>query len=395
MNILFLTSGPHVPSTRFRILQYLPYLHRLGQTCRVAHSRPAKYRSLPLLGNRLSDVPRAAFRLLDCLRIAAGRFDVVVIERELFSSRFVAIERLLRTIARSIVLDVDDALFVQHPAKFNTLLQIADAVIVGNQLLKQEVESRLTTLRGRTAAMPGRQQAAPAAPGPAASLRNRSAPTTTAEFCTVIPTGLDLARYRVRPLRQKRDASSLPIIGWTGMADNYRQLRPALGGLRRLAGQIPFRLLLIAERPPHPPELDLNGIDVEFVHWTEATEIADLWRIDVGIMPLLDNPWTRYKCGLKILQYMAVGAPAVASPVGVNKTIIEHGENGFLADSESEWTAALSRLLTDPALRERIGKAGRRTVQTDYSIEVLAPRLLEVLHAAARQTAPSPHPPPA
>jgi glycosyltransferase involved in cell wall biosynthesis len=111
--------------------------------------------------------------------------------------------------------------------------------------------------------------------------------------------------------------------------------------------------------------------------------VQDLSDLDIGIMPLPDSEWERGKCGLKALQYMALGIPTVASPVGVNREIIRHGQNGFLASSETEWRSALERLLDDAALRERMGAAGRTTVESGYSAAVQAPRVASILHAAA------------
>ena len=100
-------------------------------------------------------------------------------------------------------------------------------------------------------------------------------------------------------------------------------------------------------------------------------------------MPLEANEWTRYKCGLKVLQSMAIGIPAVASPVGVNREIVQHGENGFLASSEAEWTAHLARLLDDPSLRIRMGAAGRATVERKYSLAANLPTFEAALRGAA------------
>jgi glycosyltransferase involved in cell wall biosynthesis len=132
--------------------------------------------------------------------------------------------------------------------------------------------------------------------------------------------------------------------------------------------------------------LGLEGVNVRFVPWRERTEFKDLLAFDVGIMPLEDTAWSRYKCGLKILQYMAIGIPAVASPVGVNSDIIRTGENGFLPESSSDWVQILQHLTSHQELRLRIGAAGRRTVEQSYSVESQLPRLVEVLAEAVSRT---------
>ena len=105
-----------------------------------------------------------------------------------------------------------------------------------------------------------------------------------------------------------------------------------------------------------------------------------LYRIDIGIMPLPDAPWEKGKCGYKLIQYMACGLPVVASPVGVNTEIVAQGENGFLASGDSQWTEAINTLVADVALRQRLGRAGRRQVETTYCLQAQAPRLIEMLN---------------
>ena len=341
MQIAFLISGRQVPSSRYRVLQYVPALEALGHRCLVLPSRPPKYRGWNWLGNRLSEVPRFLFRLADLLRVARSAVDVVVVERELFSSRFSGLERCLHRGRAATVLDVDDALFVLHPRKFSRLLGNCDLVIAGNELLREHI----------------------AADHPEVG---------------VVPTCLDLARFPPRSVR----AAEVPVIGWTGTAGNYPQLQPLLEPLRQVAREESFRLRLIAERPP--AELDLGGLPVDFQPWWEEHEIADLQQIDIGLMPLEDNRWNRYKCGLKLLQYMAAGIPAVASPVGVNAAIVRHAENGMLASTPDEWARCLLALLRNDDLRLQLALAGRQTVERTYSVEAQAPRLLDLLQRAVQ-----------
>jgi glycosyltransferase involved in cell wall biosynthesis len=132
-----------------------------------------------------------------------------------------------------------------------------------------------------------------------------------------------------------------------------------------------------------PAEL---GFSVEFRPWRLETEIQELQQVGIGIAPLPDTPWERGKCGVKLLQYMACGIPVVASAVGVHREIIRHGENGLLAESDTEWRESLNTLLHQPALREKLGCAGRRTVEQHYDIPVAAQKMVVVLKAAVGQT---------
>jgi glycosyltransferase involved in cell wall biosynthesis len=124
------------------------------------------------------------------------------------------------------------------------------------------------------------------------------------------------------------------------------------------------------------------GLPMESVGWTEDTEVASIASLDIGIMPLVDGPFERGKCGYKLIQYMACGLPVIASPVGVNCQIVEHGVNGFLAETPEQWEQALRTLLADPDLRRRMGQAGRHKVEQHYCIQVTGPKMAALLAAA-------------
>jgi glycosyltransferase involved in cell wall biosynthesis len=347
MRILFLTSGRHAPASRFRVLQYVPRLQAAGHECVVAPSIPPKYHGFRLIGTRASEWPRRMFRAWDLLGAWVRNYDVVFLERELFSTDFVLLERLFRRVARTLVLDVDDAIFVQHPRKFVTLLNLSDCVIVGNPLLYQKVSKE--------------------------------------HPCTVeIPTVVDLARYVPNPVAGNRGAR--PVIGWTGLASNIPYLEIAAAGLRELSRRHDFEFQVVAESANPLSKLDLTGVRVRFIPWEEHNEIAILQQFDVGLMPLPDNEWTRYKCGLKLIQYMALGIPAIASPVGVNVDIVRHGETGYLPHTESEWVECLARLVGDAALRHRIGQAGREQIASRYALDQTAPKLIRTLEQAAARS---------
>jgi glycosyltransferase involved in cell wall biosynthesis len=134
-----------------------------------------------------------------------------------------------------------------------------------------------------------------------------------------------------------------------------------------------------------PSDFVMNGINIENVRWDESTEVNDLLTFDIGIMPLFDDLFSRGKCGLKLIQYMACGIPSVASPVGANKDIIQNGVNGFLASNADEWINKLALLIEDQRLREKIGKEGRMTVIKRYTFQITAPKLLEIYKENARK----------
>ena len=125
---------------------------------------------------------------------------------------------------------------------------------------------------------------------------------------------------------------------------------------------------------------------MENIEWVEETEVEDMLTFDIGIMPLADDPFSKGKCGLKLIQYMACGIPSIASPVGVNKDIIRDGENGFLAGSEEEWVEKITLLIQDQHLRKRMGIKGRQTVIERYSLDAVAPKLLAIYEKVAKGT---------
>jgi len=142
----------------------------------------------------------------------------------------------------------------------------------------------------------------------------------------------------------------------------------------KVCSDINARLVLVGSG-----QVQLDGIPTEIRTWSEETEVKNIQDFDVGIMPIPDDPWTRGKCGYKLIQYMACGRPVIASPVGVNQQIVEDGANGFLAVTVSDWVHALKTLGNDYELRDRMGKAARAKVESQYSLQVAAPRLADLM----------------
>jgi glycosyltransferase involved in cell wall biosynthesis len=200
----------------------------------------------------------------------------------------------------------------------------------------------------------------------------------TNQNVSIVPTTIDTEKYQLLP---RSGSDHVPVIGWTGTFSTVQHLDTLAGALKRLAQKESFRLVVIG-----PPVYKIDGVDVEAVKWRSATEVADLRQIDIGIMPLPDESWTRGKCGCKALQYMALAIPTVCSPVGVNAEIIQDGVNGLLATTEDEWVEKLTKLLHDPELRARLGDAGRKTVETKYSAAVHAPRVYEILRSVVARS---------
>lgn len=193
----------------------------------------------------------------------------------------------------------------------------------------------------------------------------------------IVPTVLDVARYAVAEFKDDEMAT----IGWIGTPSTWSEyVKPMLPLLQRSAATNASRITAVGAGPA------ASGNElVEVLPWSEDREAAMISKMGVGIMPLTDTPWARGKCGYKLIQYMACGIPVIASPVGVNSEIVEHGVNGFLAATDVEWQSALQALLSNPGLRRRMGSAGRKRVENSYSLQTWAPRIGELLHRAVLQ----------
>ena len=340
MRVLFLISGKNVPSSRFRVLNYLPFLQQAGISCTVLASYPEKYEHIPWLGYRLSYLLKRITRYLHYLYACLRPFDLIFIEREIFDIPAYDMELLFLNRPAKCVLDIDDAIFLRYPEKFQVLAEKVDLLIAGNQNLCEVAHKYNDRVR-------------------------------------LLPTSVITGKYPLKDFSQP--PTTKPVIGWTGLDTNIPNLKLVVPALNRLAEKYEFTLCIISATPEPIAELELEGVEVRHLVWSPETEYQDLSAFDIGIMPLADDEWSRYKCGLKLLQYMALGIPAVASPVGVNAEIIEQGENGFCADSTEAWFTSLEQLLTSPELRKQIGLSGRKTVEEEFDTERNSQRLIQFL----------------
>jgi len=177
-----------------------------------------------------------------------------------------------------------------------------------------------------------------------------------------IPTTIDTSSHH-KIVKEHIDQSPL-TVGWTGTFSNLPFLDLVMPALRRINESIPIKFLVICNQAPEQKD-DF----IEYKEWSADSEISDLLKMDIGLMPLETNEWAKGKCGFKILQYLALGIPALASPIGVNAEIIEEGVNGFLCANEEEWESGLRKLIEDAALRNKLGQAGRKKVESQFSVD--------------------------
>lgn len=258
--------------------------------------------------------------------------DVVVLQRKLLPAWQLA---LLRRRARRLIFDLDDAVFMRDSfshrslasaarwRRFCATVRVSDAVACGNAWLADR--SRLAGAR----------------------------------HVRIVPTCVEPAAY---PLA-RHDGSAVRMV-WVGSSSTLQGLERARATFDAVARAVPgLRLKVVCDRFP-----SFDRLAVESVVWREATEAAEIASADVGIAWVPDDDWSRGKCGLKVLQYMAAGLPVVANPVGVHATMVRPGATGYLAANAAEWVAAVQRLAGDADLRRRFGAAGRQAVEQEYSV---------------------------
>jgi len=190
------------------------------------------------------------------------------------------------------------------------------------------------------------------------------------------PTTVSLDDYQLRAARVG-DAERLPVVGWTGSRSTAKYLERVLPLLREVAAEVEFELLVMGAA------LDLDGFRHRLVEWSPEVEVPTVQQMDIGIMPLTDDAWSRGKCGMKAIQYLAVGTPAVVEDVGVNAEVVPHEECGYVVSSPEQWKRALLQLLRNSSLRERMGACGRARVESHYSAQAWVPRIAEKLWSLA------------
>jgi len=353
MRILLLSRYASLgASSRLRTHQYLPYLKENGFEITVA----------PLFGNdyvrSLSNGNLSSRKIIhDYINrfrfiLKIREFDLVWLEKEMLPWLPGWIELGILPKNIPLVADYDDAIFHRYDQhslylvrkflghKIGAVMHRADLVIAGNDFLAHYAKKA------------GAQRVA------------------------ILPTVVDEKKYYVT-----NKISTLPVtIGWIGQPSTAKYLDMLAPVLIKLISKHSVRVVAIG---PMSRQLEHLPIPIEVYPWEENTEAFDIANFDIGIMPLPNGLWEKGKCGYKLIQYMACGKPVVASPVGVNNTIVSHGWNGFLAESEIEWYEALDILCKDASLRKQMGNAGRVIMEQNYSLQITAPQLAGLLRLAA------------
>lgn len=341
--------GTMAASTRYRLIQYKDVLADHGIDLEVYSLLSDKYLSRSFHGESmpLSNMLSSGFARVKKLT-QQKRYNCAIVHCEIFPLLPGMIESRLLKIPY--IYDFDDAFYLKYQAKrfrlispllfnkFSSVIGRASVVTAGNSVL----ESHANGINKNT---------------------------------YLLPTVVDVNRYKVLA----RKAGSSFTVGWIGSPSTAQYLEGIARSLSALGMYQHIRLVVIGGKAPSIP-----NVDVAELPWSEDNEVKEINSFDVGVMPLPDNSWERGKCGFKLIQYMACGLPVIASPVGVNCEIVEHGVNGLLAETPVEWETALRTLLSDPELRNKMGKAGRKKVERQYSLQVTGPRLASLLKSVVK-----------
>jgi glycosyltransferase involved in cell wall biosynthesis len=352
MRVLALTRYSSLgSSSRVRFYQYFPFLTSSGMELQVAPFLGNDYvRNLyrgkhqPVLSVFLAYISRIAFLL------NSRHFDLLWIEKELFPWLPTNADNLFLRRGIHFVVDYDDAVFHRYDQHANRLIRA---------ILGKKIDM---IMRQATTVVVGNEYLA------------ERAGHAGARSIECLPSVVDINRYTIR-----RRTGEQFRIGWIGSPVTAPYLGLIRDALEEVTKQTGARLVLVGAGDQDP----LPGVAKDVLPWSEDSEVAHIQSFDVGIMPLPDGPFEQGKSGYKLIQYMACGLPAVASPVGVNKRIVEQNKTGFLASNNAEWVQALTMLSMDADMRGTFGKAGRKKAEQEYSLQVTAPRLLGILTGAA------------
>lgn len=339
------------PSQRYRFEQFQVYLEANGfefdYFYLIEASDDKKFYGAGNYVAKLWLLVRSVFRLF-WVSLRAGKYDMAFVQREAFMLGTVFFERWIAKKTK-MIFDFDDAIWLQNVSAGNKalsflkdasktakLIEISDMIFAGNSYLVDYGKQFNSNTK-------------------------------------LIPTVVDTNNYS----RQEQAPRDSICIGWSGSFSTIPYFELALPALKRLKEKYGDKIYfkVIGDANYYNKDLDIKG-----TAWTSASEVFELSEIDIGIMPLPDDEWTKGKCALKGLLYMSLGQPAVLSDVGVNGEVIEDGVSGFLVKNEDEWVEKISRLIDDEALRKKIGEAGRQRAIEEYSVASLEKKYVELFN---------------
>jgi glycosyltransferase involved in cell wall biosynthesis len=354
MHILALTRyGRLGSSSRVRFYQYFPYLQASGMEITSVPFFDDEYVRRIYQGRSVGFMPvLGAYIKRFFVLLRSAQYDVLWIEKESFPWLPAWFEEWLERFNVPYVVDYDDAVFHRYDMHRSAIVRS----LLGNKIDRVMSNSALV--------IAGNEYLAERAKG------------AGAKRVEYLPSVVDVSHYQV----QSASAKSPFRVGWIGSPVTAPYLAEIRDALTILSREADIHVILIGAGRNTPfPEVTTTNLP-----WDEQIEQSLGNLFDVGIMPLVDGPFECGKCGYKLVQYMAAGIPVVATPVGINRQMVEWGSNGYLAVSTEEWVTALRNLIRDEQLRSRMGRAGRQKAEQMYNLQVTAPKLLNLLSSVRR-----------
>lgn len=315
IKVLALLSKYNLPSARLRIIDMVPYLEKYGIFMHVV------------------GFAKGISRLFQICSLF--KYDIVIIQKKTSLNK--AELFLVRRFSKKIIYDFDDAtmfhelehgkpLIGKNFKKFLNTIDIADAVVAGNNFLRSFCKSNVTNIYK-------------------------------------LPTPVNTKKY----FPHKKKNKNIVSLGWIGVPGSMGHLIKLLPILKKIAIKFQIELIVISNK-----EINYNGIKIRNIKWELNRENEFLNLIDIGLMPLDNSIWTNGKGGYKLIQYSAVGIPSVGSAIGINNEIIIHQKTGYLANSPDEWSSYLELLISNSSLRKKFGYAARSHIVKKYSLNAYA-----------------------
>lgn len=353
MKVLFFTRYTRKgASSRLRFYQYIPYFESKGVKCDISPLFDDKY-LIDLYGTKkvslIHILRRYALQFLKLFQVY--KYDIIVIEKELFPYVPALFEWLLAKFGVKYIVDYDDAIFHNYDLHPNRLVRI----FLSNKIAQ--------VMRFSAAVVAGNDY-----------LNNYSS-KSGAKNIVIIPTVVDTSKYSTKLLHSTKEV----IIGWIGSPSTLKYVEMLKPILQEISKIYPIKLYIIGGNSG----IGLGEIET-ILKWSEKHEADQIKQFNIGIMPLYDELWEYGKCGYKLIQYMACGIPVIGSPIGVNNIIIRDGVNGYKALDINSWKEALCKLIQSESLRQKMGNQGRKIVEAEYSLIKASNNWLHLLRGTLR-----------
>lgn len=347
MKVICFLSTWYGPSGRFRFLQYEDEFAKKGYKMNYTAIYPMRHYSPSYPSHILNTI---IVRLIEPLRILSVLYnglrlpfyDAVILNKDLSPTvRVMWMEKYFLFFNKNIYFDLDDAIFLssgrKRDKKFKVFFPQLKGIIVSNSYLNEYAIKYNSNVK-------------------------------------VIPMGIDLKTYT--PKRFVTDRKDI-VIGWSGSDRSYDVTFPSIiPMLEKLGEKYSIEVLVIKNTNPY---LTIKNVNVRFYPWSKETEVQSIKEMDIGLMPLINDEFQRYKSALKALQYMAVGIPALVSPIGINSSIVDDGINGFHCETEQDWLDNIEKLILNRELIDIMGKAARIKIEKEHALSVLIEEYISMI----------------